>query len=259
MNVRFRIVVTGLCGLAAPILCALSAGAQTQEIKAKPPMYTYVANWQVPRAQWGDVDKTIAPVNDVLQKALDEGAIVGYGKDLTLVHQLDNETHDVWWSSMSLAGIVKTLDRVRGAADPSSPALNDSKHWDDIFVSHFYNWKPGAFKNAYTHVGVYQLREDAPDNGLDDISQHLLAPLLEKLLADGTILEYEIDTMAIHTTSPGLVFVIYLTPTPEGLDTVQAAIQSTAKDHPLGIQAFGSETVDAAHRDDLLKSDGIYK
>ena len=31
-------------------------------------------------------------------------------------------------------------------------------------------------------------------------------PLLEKLFADGTLREYEVDTQAIHTEAPGLVF-----------------------------------------------------
>jgi hypothetical protein len=65
--------------------------------------------------------------------------------------------------------------------------------------------------------------------------------------------------MAIHTQAPGMFSIVYVTPTPEGLDTVQAAVLAAVNDHPLGIEAFGSDTIDSAHRDELAKSDGAYK
>ncbi len=259
MNRRFWTMIAGLFALAILALYAFPASAQAPEVKEKPPMFSYVANWQVPRAEWPDMDKAVAPVNDVLQKALDDGTIVGYGRDLTLVHQPDRETHDDWWSAMSMAGLIKTLDRIHATADTSAAALNDAKHWDDIYVSHYYNWKPGPYKDAYTHVGAYRLKDNAPDDALDNLCQHLIVPVLEQQLANGTILEYEIDTMAIHTSAPGIFAIVYLTPTPEGLDTVQAAVVAAVKAHPLGIEAFDSDTDDSAHRDELFKSDGIYK
>jgi hypothetical protein len=259
MNRGFRTVTTGLFALVTLALSAFPAAAQTPEVKEKPPMYSYIANWQVNRAHWGDVDAALAPAQGVLEKALADGTLVGYGRDINLVHQPDRETHDFWWSAMSMAGLIKTLDRIHAANDSSGAALNDAKHWDDVFVSSYYNWKPGPYKAAYTHVGIYKLKEDAPDGALDNISQHLVVPLLEKLLADGTILEYEIDTMAIHTSAPGLFAIVVLTPTPEGIDTVQAAIRASVKDHPLGIAGFDADTDSSAHRDELLKSEGVYK
>ena len=259
MSKRLWTICPGLFGLTTLILCAIPASAQSPEVKPKPPMYSYVANWQIPREHWPDMDSVTGPVNDVLQKALDAGTIVGYGNDLNLVHGLDSETHDTWWSSMSYAGLIRALEQARAAADPHSQALNGAKHWDDVLVSRYYNWKSGPYKGAYTHVSTYKLKPDAPDDAIENLSEHFMVPLLEKLIADGTIIEYEIDTMAIHTTSPGLFFVVYLTPTPEGIDTAQAAVRDTVKAHPLAIQAFSSETDDSAHRDELAKSDGVYK
>src|SRR5579872_6441285 len=106
-------VLAGLCGLAALALAAVPALAQTQEIKPKPPMYSYVANWQVPRANWGEIEKAAGPVQAVMQKAMDNGTIIGYGSDMSLVHTVDGATHDTWWSSMSLAGLVKVQEDAR--------------------------------------------------------------------------------------------------------------------------------------------------
>jgi hypothetical protein len=259
MNRRFWTIFMGLCVLTTLMLTAIPSSAQAQEVKPKPPMFSYVANWQVPRANWPDMENAVAPLNAVMDKAMADGTIIGHGNDVTLVHQLDAETHDNWWSSMSFAGLIKVLDQIHASGLANSPALNAAKHWDEVYVSRYYNWKSGPYKNAYTHVGIYKLKDDAPDDALDNLAQHLIVPILEKQLADGTILEYEIDTMAIHTEAPGTFAIVYLTPTPEGIDTVQGAVIQSVKDHPLGIGAFDSYTKESAHRDDLYESEGTYK
>jgi hypothetical protein len=259
MNRRFWTIFAGLFGLTTVILIAIPSSAQMQEVKPKPPMYSYVANWQVPRANWSDMENAVAPLNAVMDKAMADGTIIGHGNDVTLVHQPDAETHDNWWSSMSVAGLIKVLDQIHASGIGNSPALNAAKHWDEVYVSRYYNWKPGSYKNAYTHVSIYKLKDEAPDDALDNLAQHLVVPLLEKQLSGGTILEYEIDTMAIHTEAPGTFAIVYITPTPEGIDTVQAAVMQSIKDHPLGIEAFGSYTKDSAHRDELYMSEGAYK
>jgi hypothetical protein len=259
MNRKLGNILAGTCGLAALLLASIPAAAQMQEIKSKPPMYTYVANWQVQRANWGDMEKTIGPVNDVLDKAQADGLLVGHGSDITVIHTAADSTHDVWWSSMSMGGLLRALDRVHTANASNSPTLNDAKHWDEIWMSRYYNWKPGSYKGAYTQVMAYKLKADAPDDAVDNLSQHLVVPVLEKLFADGTLIEYEIDTMAQHSEAPGMVMIVALTPTPDGIDAIRAAILGAQKDHPLGIDAFDSYTESSAHRDELAKSDGVYK
>jgi hypothetical protein len=241
-------------------LCAVPLGAQATEVKEKPAMYTYVANWQIPRAHWEDLAKSAAPRKAILDKALGDGTIVGYGDDINLVHTVEGETHDNWWSAMSMAGLVKVLEQFFAADISASPnAANPTKHWDNVYVSHYYNWKSGAYKGGYLHASVYKLKADAPDDAVEAVSKNMVVPLLEKLLADGTIVEYEIDTMAIHTSAPGTFAIVYITPTAEGLDTVQAAVRGAVKDHPLSGQAFGSMTDDGGHRDELLKGNGVFK
>jgi len=234
--------------------------AQMAEVKEKPAMYSYIANWQIPRAHWAEMEKSAAGRNAILEKALADGTIVGYGDDINLVHTAEGETHDNWWSAMSIAGLVKVLDKFFAADISASPnAASPTKHWDSIYVSHYYNWRSGAFKDGYVHVSAYKLKADAPDDAVESLSKHMIVPVLEKMLADSTILEYEIDTMAIHTEAPGTFSIVYVTPTPEGLDTVQAAIRGLVSDHPLSGQAFGSMTDDNGHRDELLKGSGVFK
>jgi ammonia channel protein AmtB len=65
--------------------------------------------------------------------------------------------------------------------------------------------------------------------------------------------------MAVHTDAPGTFGIVYITPTAEGLDTVQAAVIGSIAAHPLSGQAFGSMTEDNGHRDELLKASGVFK
>lgn len=195
-----------------------------------------------------------------MDKALADGTIVGYGSDQDLVHSADGETHDDWWSSMSFAGLLKVLDQLYASGNTSSPALDAAtKHWDLIFVSHYYNRRPGSYKKAYTWVSTYQLKPDAPGDAVNTLGANIIAPLLEKMFADGTILEYEVDEMALHSETPGTFWVSWVSPTPEGIDKVNGALVETIKAQPLVVPAFGSMTKGSAHRDELLLSEGIYK
>ena len=101
----------GLCTLAMAALWAVPAGAQMAEVKEKPRMYSYVSFWNIPRAQWGAMEKADADDKPLLDKAVAGGTLVGYGNDVNLVHQVDGSTHDEWWSSMSMAGLMNVLNQ----------------------------------------------------------------------------------------------------------------------------------------------------
>jgi hypothetical protein len=260
MNTRHWTVFTGLCVVAVFAMSAVPSGAQATEVKEKPPMYSYVANWQIPPEHWGDVAKINAFDNTIFQAALADGTLVGYGNDVNMVHTPDGESHDTWWSSTSMAGLLKVLDKLRGVDPSNSPhSLNPTKHWDMVLVSHYYNWKPGPYTGAYINVMIYQLKKDAPDEAVSTLSKTVIVPAMEKLLADGTIVEYEVDTEAIHTDAPGLFAIVFDTAQPEGVDTVRAAILGSEKDNPLIGPAFDSYIDYSQHRDELLKGNGTYK
>jgi hypothetical protein len=260
MSKRTFSVFAGLCAFLMIAMCAVPSGAQMTEVKEKPAMYSYIANWQIPREHWAEMEAANSADKAILDKALADGTIVGYGDDVNLVHTPAAETHDDWWSSMSMAGLVKVLDQLTSGGNSTTSVLaTATKHWDEILVSHYYNWKPGAYKGGYVHVSEYKLKADAPDDAVGMLSKHLVVPVLEKLLADGTILEYEIDEVAVHTAAPGTFAIVYVTPTPEGLDLVHDATSAALKAHPLGGEAFGSFEDDSGHRDELMKGNGIFK
>jgi hypothetical protein len=252
--------VAALCALAITGLSAAPAGAQTAEVKEKPPMYSYVATWTIPRAHWVDMDKQAGADSKVFDKAIAGGSLVGYGEDTNLIHQADGETHDSFWSAMSMAGVLNVLDELHKSGASTAAVLNSAtKHSDAVYVSRFYNWKSGSWKGAYTHGASYKLKADAAEDAVETISKAFIVPLFEKLLADGTVNEYEVDVEAIHTEAPGTFWVFYITPTAEGLDKVNAALRDTLKASPLAGPAFDSLVEFAPHRDFLERTNATFK
>ena len=253
-------IVAGLCVLGMAAALPGRANAQTSEVKEKPPMYCYIGNWDIPRAQWAEMTKADEADRPILDKAMAGGTLVGYGNDVTLIHTANSGTNDQWWCATSQAGVVNVLEQFFQSGSSTTPVLESAtKHWDELYVSRYYNWHPGTIKNGYTHVGVYKLKADAPDDAVETLAKNLIVPLLEKQLADGTIAEYEIDTMAIHTTSPGTFEIVYIAKDAAGLDKVQAAVEAAIKGSPLSGSAFGSMTDTSGHRDDLLRTNATYK
>jgi hypothetical protein len=260
MNRKLWKVFAGLCALAMSAVWASPARAQTSEVKEKPAMYSYVAFWNIPRAQWADMAKAAAADQKILDQAIANGTIVAYGNDVNVIHQPDGETHDAWWSAMSIAGVLNVLDQFYKSGGVASPVMvSATKHWDSIYVSRYYNWHSGSWKDAYTHGGYYKLKPDVPDDAVETLSKSLIVPLMEKLLADGTIHEYEIDTEAAHTEAPNAFWIFYITANAEGLDKVNAAVQKTLELKPWGSPAFASTVDFTAHRDHLVRTNATYK
>jgi hypothetical protein len=250
----------GLCVLGMAALMAAPAGAQSTEVKEKPPMYSYIGNWAIPRAQWSEMAKSDEADRPILEKALAGGTIVAYGSDLAVIHTPDGETHDQWWAAMSMAGLLNVLEQFyQGGNSTASVLASATKHWDELYVSRYYNWHSGTVKNGYTHVGFYKLKADAPDDAVEMVSKSMVVPLLEKQLAAGTIAEYEIDEQAIHTAAPGSFLIVYIATNAEGLDKVQAAVAEMLKSNPMASSAFGSMTEASGHRDELLRTTATYK
>jgi len=260
MNKKWWGVLASLCAM---VLCTVGtepARAQTSEVKEKPPMYTYVGFWNLPRTQWADMEKQTAGNQKNMEKAVADGTLVGYGSDMNLVHQPDGFTHDTWWSSMSMAGLLAVLDQAYKSGSATSTVFaSATKHEDGIFVSRYYNWHAGSWKDLYTRVGYYKLKPDAPNDAVETLSKNLFVPLLEKLLAEGAIHEYEIDTEAIHTEAPGAFWVDVIAANGEGLDKFSAAVRDATKASPLAGPALGSMVDFTAHRDYLSRTNATYK
>ena len=260
MDTKLGKLILPLCIFAVAATLTMLAAAQVSEVKEKPPMYSYVGNWAIPRAQWGEMDKQTAANEKELDKALANGTLVGYGDDTNLVHQPEGYSHDNWWSSMSMAGLLSVLEQSYKSGTATTPVLiSATKHADAVYVSRYYNWHAGSWKDVYTRVSEYQLKPDAATDAVDRLSKNLFVPMLEKLLADGAIHEYEIDTETIHTETPGRFSVVVIVANGAGLDKFNAAVQELMKASPLTGPALGSMVDFSVHRDELARTNATFK
>jgi len=255
-----KYALAAVCAFAVATLTGAPVFAQNSEVKEKPPMYSYVGNWAVPRAQWAEMEKNTAADQKILDKALASGTLIGYGSDVVLVHEADGATHDDWWSAMSIAGVLNVLEQFYQGGGTTVPVLGAAtKHWDNIWVSTYYNWHPGSYKGVYTRVGSYKLKADAPSDAIDALSKSLLVPFFEKLMASGAIHEYEVDTQYIHKDNPNMFTMVYIATNAEALDKVDAALRDLLKSNPLMGPTFDSMVDFSAHRDDLARTNATYK
>lgn len=253
-------VVSGLCAIVIAGAWVAPVSAQTAEVKEKPRMYTYEAFWSIPRPKWAEMEKPNPTDQKVLDKALASGGIVAYGNDSAALHDAEGPTHDNWWSSMSMAGALNVLDDLEKSGGSATAVLSSAtKHYDNMWVSKYYNWHPGSWKGAYTYSAIYTLKENAPDNAIDTLAASLIVPLMEKLLAEGTIVEYEIDEQAIHSDAPGLFVIDFITPTAEGLDKFNAALHEAVMKTPLAEPTFDALVDFTKHRDSLVRTNATYK
>lgn len=249
--------------LAAGVLCLAgfcpNAAAQQKEVKEKPPMYSYIANWELPREKFKEMETQLNSNNSIMAKLVSDGSLIGFGNDISLVHRAGESTHDVWWSSMSMGGLIKALQSIKSSPLNEAAVLASGKHDDRIYAARYYNWRPGAFTDGYTRVATWKLKPDAPQDAIDQLSKSFAVPMFEKLLAEGSIYEYEIDEEAVHSGDPATFMIIFVGKGPAGLDKGNAALAEFSKSVPFALSAFGSWVDSSAHRDGLYQTTATYK
>jgi len=260
MNTRLGRLLTSVCLAGALSFATAPASAQSSEVKEKPPIYTYVSNWVLPRTKWADMEKYNAGSQKVIEAALGNGTIFAAGNGEALIHTEHGATHFGWWCATSEAGVLNLLEEFyKNGSATNATFASATAHWDGLYVSRAYNYKSGPLKNGYDHSAYYKLKADAPSDAVSMLSKSLFVPFFEKLMSDGAVVAYQIAEEAIHTQDPNAFFAFYLTPDAAGLDKVNAALNAALEKDPLGGAAFASMVDFVPHRDDLARSNAMFK
>jgi hypothetical protein len=206
------------------------------------------------------MEKNNASSQKVIDSALANGTIFAAGNGEALIHTEHGATHFGWWCATSEAGVLSVLDEFyKNGSATNATFASATAHWDVLYVSRFYNYKSGPLKNGYDHAAYYRLKADAPSDAVATLSKHLLVPFMDKLVSDGAVVAYQIAEEAIHTQDPNAFFLFYLTPDAAGLDKVNAALADALGKDPLGGLAFGSMVDFTPHRDELARTNAMFK
>jgi hypothetical protein len=218
----------------------------------KAPVYTYVAEWDVPRAQWGDMTKVDDQDKPLLDKLVADGTLIGYGAYTNLIHQEGEPTHGSWFSATSEGNILKALEAIYAhPGSVSAPVQGASKHWDQILTGDVYNSKPGA-TTGYLTWSRWEVKPGAM-RGYTELTKKVFVPVLEKLLAEGSITSYGQLTEDYHQQKVGTVFEYFTVPDAESMDKANKALEDLFGNTPGLLDAVRALTEREGHRDFLTR------
>jgi len=244
------ITYIGLLALAAVAACAPLRAQGSDQGKA--PNYTYIAEWAVPRAQWPDMVKVDDQERPLMEKLVADGTILDYGTFASLIHQEGEPTHGSWFTAASEGKLMKALEAIYALGLTTSPVEAASKHWDFILESRNHNGRSGHYDGAYLSGSQWQVKP-GQGHAFEELLNTRLVPVLEKLVADGSVVSYSVSTEDYHTQKPGMVSLVFTTADAAGLDKVDDAMEAAlGKDEALG-PAIRAVTDSEAHRDFLLR------
>jgi hypothetical protein len=243
-----------VCFLILCLAAATTVPLQAQAAaKAKPPVYTYVAQWDVPRAQWADMVKTDEQDRPVLDKLVADGTLIGYGAYTNLIHQEGEPTHGTWFSATSEGNLLKALEAIYAQpALVTAPVQGASKHWDLILTGDVYNSKPGTSTGGYLTWSRWEIKPGAM-RGYTDLWKKVFTPVLEKLLAEGTITSYGQLVEDYHQGKLGVVFEYFTVPDAASMDKANKALEDVFDNTPAFGEAVRGLTEREGHRDFLTR------
>ena len=242
-------------GILSAAVLALVLGAGTSRAQSKPdqpPLYTYVAQWGVPRAQWGDMASGSANAQATFDKLIADGTITGWGIFEYIVHDQSGFTHGDWWQATNLADIVKARDALIANPQSKDSPLNNAKHVDYLLRNVAYGGKKGAGGTGILWVAGESVKPGQV-NEFINIFKKEIQPFFEQQVAEGNVTYYSLDEEVVHTDAPGSLHIAYVLPNAAALDKFHAALHAVGEKNPLFGPAFSALTKGEAHRDLFAK------
>ena len=153
------------------------------------------------------------------------------------------------------------MEEAIGAAMKASPqamagvmAATDPALHSDTLVRHlFFNMKkPPAGSLPYTNL--YSVKVKPGKMGeYSQAFEKYQKPIYDKLVADGAILGYAVDTEVIHTEAGNTVWILAVMADLSGKDKMMAAT-SAAPDRRAASVLMNGLTVEGSHRDNISQA-----
>jgi hypothetical protein len=240
-----------IVGLLVFVLAVIVEPAALSQMEQMPTVYTYVSQFQVPRANWAayseDTEKSFVPV---VQKSLADGAILGWSTFETVIHTPDGYTHGAAWSSNSIAGLMKVLDEVRKAG-PRPGQIAATRHEDLLMQTSMYH--AGSGTPTYLRVVCSNAKADKPGEYAAALKKYLM-PTFDELVAKGAATYYGLDEQYVNTGAPSLRCLVITYPNADGMDKWATAINATlGKMSAADRGEFFGSTVADSRRDFLAR------
>jgi hypothetical protein len=240
-----------IAGLLVFVLAVMLVPAALPQMEPTPIVYTFVSQFQIPRANWAqysdDAEKTVVPI---MEKLAADGTILSWSTFEQVVHTPDGYTHGAAWSSTSISGLMTVLDDVRKAG-PRPGQIAATKHEDYLMQTTMYH--AGSGTPAYLRVVCSNAKADKPD-GYTAMLKKLLVPTFEEQIKKGVATYYGVDEQYVNNSPPSIRCVVITYPNADGMDKWAAAINTTmSKWSPAERAEFAGATVPDSRRDIMAR------
>jgi len=240
-----------IAGLVVVVLAVMIVPAAISQMEPTPRVYTFVSQFQVPRANWAQYseenEKTIVPI---AEKMLADGSIVSWSTFENVVHTPEGYTHGSAWSSSSIAGLMKVLDEIRKAG-PRPGQIAATRHEDLLMQTTMYH--AGSGTPAYLRVVCSNAKADKPE-GYTATLKKLLVPTFEEQIKKGEATYYGVDEQYVNNAAQSLRCVVITYPNADGMDKWATAINTTmSKWSPAERAEFFGSTVPDSRRDFMAR------
>src|SRR6202166_1631594 len=248
MSRRLIGMVVGLMLVALAVVSAPIAFSQTEPA---PLVYTYVSQFQVPRANWAayseDTEKSVVPI---VEKLTADGTILSWSTFEQVVHTPDGYTHGAAWSSNSLAGLMKVLDEIRKNG-PRPGQIAATRHEDYLMQSSMYHAGSGAA--AYLRVVCSNAKAEKPGEYAAALKKYLV-PTFEDQVKKGAATYYGLDEQYVNNAAPSTRCLVITYPNADGMDKWATAINATlGKMSAADREAFYGTQVPDSRRDIMAR------
>jgi hypothetical protein len=240
-----------IAGLLLIVLAVMLVPAALPQMEPAPIVYTYVSQFQVPRAHWAayaeDTEKTFVPV---VEKLTADGTIGSWSTFEHVVHTPDGYTHGAAWSSNTISGLMKVLDEIRKSG-PRPGQIAATRHEDLLMQSTTYH--VGSGTPTYARVVCAQAKADKPEGYAAALKKYLV-PTFEEQLKKGVATFYGVDEQYVNTGAQSIRCLVIDYPNAEGMDKWAAAVNATfAKMSAADRAEFFGSTVADSRRDIMLR------
>lgn len=247
---RKRIAVVVLLGVTTTMAVVPIAFSQMEQ----PVVYTFVSQFQVPRANWAqyteDSEKLFVPI---AEKLMGDGTLVAWSTFETIVHSSEGYTHGTTWSSTSIAGLMRVLDEVRKAGPPRPGQIAATKHEDLLLQSSMYHASSGHWTSAYLRVVCQEAKPEKPEDYAAALTK-FLASTFDEQFKKGVALSYDLAQQYVNTSTPSVRCLAITFPNAEGMDKWAGAINATlGKMSAADRDAFFGTTVLNSRRDIMAR------
>jgi len=240
-----------IAGLLVIVLTVMLVPAALPQMEPTPIVYTFVSQFQIPRANWAaysdDTEKMAVPI---FQKLTADGSILGWSTFEQIVHTPDGYTHGAAWESTTISGLMKVLDEVRKAG-PRPGQIAATKHEDFLMQTSLYHVGTGT--PTYLRVVCSNAKADKPGD-FTAMMKKLLVPTFEEQLKKGVATYYGVDEQYVNTMAPSMRCVVLNYPNAESMDKWAAALNATiTKWTPAEREEYMNATVPDSRRDIMAR------